>query len=57
MHPPDKCPVCESNNITPVYRKNIGAEPDESAVLAYRCEKGHTFLVDRDRTIAADASK
>jgi len=57
MHPPDKCPVCESNNISPVYRKNIGAEPDESAVLAYRCEKGHTFLVDRHRTIAADASK
>ena len=39
------CPVCGSADIKPVHRKSLlpdsGSEP---TILAYRCDKGHTFI-------------
>jgi hypothetical protein len=44
MDQPAVCPVCGDNSIVPVERM---VKPEESVVdiLAFRCGKGHIFLV------------
>ena len=52
------CPVCGSADIKPVHRKSLlpdsGSEP---TILAYRCEKGHTFLpAERAKSATSDCA-
>ena len=52
MAEPKLCPVCGHDHIRPVERTPLfrfeGEQDALSGVLAYRCDKGHMFLVIRE---------
>jgi hypothetical protein len=40
------CPVCKSSSCTPIRRTSfIGQLASRQAVLAYRCENAHAWIV------------
>ncbi|HEY1731875.1 MAG TPA: hypothetical protein VGG15_08995 [Terriglobales bacterium] len=63
---PKACPVCATEVLEPIMRKQLSSGTDASpqrisGVLAYRCNKGHVFTVavpdDQPRANSKGAGK
>jgi len=51
LEPPKSCPICGEDSVQEVTRRQFVRFTDEvpksSAVIAYRCDRGHVFLPAR----------